>query len=210
MGADDEEIEFDKKEDYKKKIREQYCINEKDFLIVTGGKIDESKGTHILMDAVSKMKNVKLLIFGSPIKEYEKTFYSLINSNCRYIGWIDSKDVYIYFLSADLIVFPGQHSVLWEQACATKVPCVFKYYEGMDHINNGGNSIIIQFENDEELKKELKTIINSDLYNQLKKISESEATDIYLYSKIADKSVECITDNKMQNEYKQHNIHSAI
>ena len=145
MGADDEKIDFAHRDQIRSKIREAYSIGPKEFLIVTGGKIDAKKNITQLMRACSGFDDIKLLVFGNVHDSIKDEFYSLVknNSNIIYIGWIDADKVYDYFFAADLAFFPGGHSVLWEQACAAKVPCVFGRWEGTDHVNNGGNSDFI-------------------------------------------------------------------
>ena len=94
-----------------------------------------------------------------------------------------------------MICFPGQHSVLWEQACASKTPCLFKRYPGMEHVNNGGNSDFIDDVSVKKLKSKLTELQYSDKYFTMKSIAESSNTDIYLYSKIAEKSLERVRCN---------------
>ena len=194
MGADDEKIDFQNREKIREEIRNKYGVLQGDFLIVTGGKIDARKKIDLLMQACAQNKKVKLLIFGSVSEEIRARFEKLIqeNSNLIYIGWINSDDVYQYFFAADLVFFPGQHSVLWEQACAAKVPCVFEKWEGMDHVNNGGNSDFISPVNIETLSKKIEELCFTERYYQMKRVAESEATDVYLYSKIAEKSLELL------------------
>lgn len=194
MGADDEKIDLQKKDKIRKKIRNKYGIKEQDFLIVTGGKIDKKKKIDLLMEACARNGKVKLLIFGNIADNIKKEFDSLIkkNVNLIYVGWINSDDVYKFFFAADLVFFPGQHSVLWEQACASKVPCVFEKWEGMEHVNNGGNSDFVSKVTVKSLVDKINQLYFTNIYYEMKKVAESDATDIYLYSKIALKSLECV------------------
>ena len=193
MGADDEEIDFEHRDAIRKSIRNKYGIKDSEFLIVTGGKIDKRKKTHLLMKAIARVEGAKLLIFGHVEEDVKDDFNRLLNENdnITYIGWIDSKAVYNYFFAADLVFFPGQHSVLWEQACAAKVPCVFEKWNGMEHVNNGGNSAFITPVTTEVIETKIRELMFTEKYNNMKLVADSEATDIYLYSKIAEKSLEC-------------------
>lgn len=193
MGADDEKIDFEHRYEIRNRIRNEYDIADSDFLVVTGGKIDKRKKIHHLMEACGGISGVKLLVFGQVNEDIKEEFERLLsqNDNIIYIGWIDSDRVYDYFFAADLVFFPGQHSVLWEQACAAKVPCVFEKWEGMEHVNNGGNSDFVTPIAVESLKQKIAELRFTDKYYKMKKVAESEATDIYLYSKIAEKSLEC-------------------
>lgn len=194
MGADDEKVKIEQKDEVRKQIRDKYLVSDEDFLIVTGGKIDKKKGIDVLAEACAGFnQKVKLLVFGSISDDVKEKMEKIIseNDNIIYIGWIDSDRVYDYFFAADLVFFPGQHSVLWEQACACKVPCVFERWEGMDHVDNGGNSDFVEPVTVESIKSKIKELLYTAKYYGMKKVAESEATDIYMYSTIAEKSLEC-------------------
>ena len=75
MGVDDDIVE--ELGQRQTSIRERYSIKKDDFLIVTGGKIDNNKlQTLLLMEAINEIKNskVKLLVFGSVVPEYKNKF----------------------------------------------------------------------------------------------------------------------------------------
>lgn len=193
MGADDEHIRMDHRSEIRSRIRSENQIGEDAFLIVTGGKIDKKKMIHLLMEAAANRQGVELLIFGSLAEDIKERFEELLHnsSNIRYIGWIASEAVYDYFLAADLVVFPGQHSVLWEQACACKVPCIFRRWPGMEHVDHGGNADFLDEVTVETLDDMITGLYFTGKYAQMKAAAESEATDIYLYSRIAAKALEC-------------------
>lgn len=194
MGADDEQMNLEDKARIRTEVRRQYGLSDKDFLVVTGGKIDTAKKIHLLMKACMEIEGVNLLVFGNVCDDVREEFEQLLAaSNCiMFIGWVDSIDVYRYFFAADLVCFPGGHSVMWEQACASKVPCVFQKWEGMEHLNNGGNSDFLYPVTAESIKEKIKSLQFTAKYYDMKQIAESEATDIYLYSSIAEKSMECV------------------
>ena len=197
MGADDEKIDFSHRESIRHDIRVKYGIKDSDFLIVTGGKIDKKKNIHVLMSACKNLNGVKLLVFGEVLDDIKDEFNDELNraGNIIYIGWVAGDKVYDYFIAADLVFFPGGHSVLWEQACACKVPCVFKKWDGMDHVNNGGNSCFVEHVNEDSLREKVLDLVFTEKYFNMKRIAESERTDIYLYSNIAKKSLECLDNN---------------
>ena len=191
MGADDEQVDFAHREEIRSRIRKTYDIEDKDFLVVTGGKIDSKKNIHLLMEACGNITGVKLLIFGEATKEFQETFETVLKKhpNISSVGWVDSGSVYDYFFAADLVCFPGGHSVLWEQACATKVPCLFARWPGMEHVNNGGNAKLLDNTDAESLRSTIEGLRFTPEYYQMLKIARSEATDVFLYSEIAKKSL---------------------
>ena len=192
MGGDDDKIDFRNKERIRRRLREQHEIANDDFLIVTGGKIDEAKNTHLLMRAVAKINysKMKLVVFGQPSAAMKQEIDALSQHDCiRNINWIPSEEVYNWFLAADLAVFPGTHSVLWEQACAT--PCVFKYWEGMTHVNVGGNCRFLYRDCAEEIEEVLLRVFSHpEEYKNMKKAAMENGVKEFSYSEIARRSID--------------------
>lgn len=188
MGADDENMMLSKKEDFRKSLRKQYGILDNDFLIVSGGKIDRLKNIHILAHAVNSLnrKNVKLLVFGKISEEMRPLFEAESSPQLIIIGWVKSDKVYELFYASDLVVFPGLHSVLWEQAVASKVPCAFSKIEGFDHVQVNGNCILMEDNSSDYYKSLLERLINNpNQYRKLKANSESDKLNKFYYSNIA-------------------------
>lgn len=192
MGADDELVEAAAAPEIRKNIREKYGIAQDDFLVMTGGKIDAFKTqTLLLMEAVQKLNNpkVKLIVFGSVTPELKERVNALANGEkVQYIGWIQAKDSYQYFAACDLAVFPGRHSVFWEQVAAQSVPLLCKRWDGTTHVDICGNTIFLERDSVEEITENLEKILNPVNYAKLK-AAAVEASDQFLYSKIAQRSI---------------------
>ena len=188
MGADVEKMMIDKRAQLREEVRGRYGILNDDFLIVTGGKIDRLKNIHVLAHAVNELhrNNVKLLVFGKINEDMQPLFDAEKSPNIITIGWVNSDKVYELFYAADLIVFPGLHSVLWEQAVASKTPCAFSKMEGFEHVNVNGNCILMIGKDADYYKNMLCELLeNKEKYNTLKAKSNSETTDQFYYSRIA-------------------------
>lgn len=196
MGGDDEQIDYTHRSNIRRQIRFKYDIGDDEILIVTGGKIDSAKNIHILIEATANYDKVRLLVFGKATSSFEKEYNSIVSKNKHVvsIGWIRAEEVYKYFLAADIVVFPGTHSVLWEQAAACGVPCLVRHWEGMEHMNVNGNCQFIDYSNapkSEDIRNALKPILdNEDVLSLMKKAAESCRED-FLYSNIAKRSL-CI------------------
>lgn len=193
MGADESKIDWKNRNAIREAIRKQYNINENDFLIVTGGKINRAKNIHILADAIIALnrKDVKLLAFGSLDKAMEETFMKYADKeNIMLAGWIKSDAAYNIFLAGDLVCFPGTHSVLWEQAVACGIPGIYQFWDGMRHVNVNGNSILIKDVNEENIRNTINAILtDNELLAIMKKRAEEAMTSFY-YSDIARKAIE--------------------
>lgn len=191
MGGDENKIDWENRFELRSKIREKYKIPQDAFLIVTGGKIDKTKNIHLLMEAVSKLNNVYLLVFGSFDEEMQSVCEKYLSERIINLGWVQSDEVYPYFLSSDLGVFPGTHSVLWEQACASGLPCLFKNWQGgVDHLDVGGNCELLNEISVEVLYDKIgKLSVDKEAFEMMKSIASKKARKEFSYIEIAKKSI---------------------
>jgi glycosyltransferase involved in cell wall biosynthesis len=193
MGADDDLIKLSKNNDMRSEIRNKLNIKQDDILILTGGKIDKFKiQTLTLMEAFNKLniKNTKLIVFGSIDKSIEKRIMNLTSDRIKYIGWIEPSKTYSYFDASDLLIFPGRHSVFWEQAVGQAKPLICKKWPGMDHLNIGGNIIFLENDSKNEIIEKLKPILSDKLkLNEMTKAANNKQYEDFLYSNIAKKSL---------------------
>lgn len=197
MGADDELVKEVLDSDWRGIIREKYNVGDDEFLVVTGGKIlSYRKEVLDLIQAVIDLDNpkIKILFFGLVDDLFLNTFNELKKNN-RFIdaGWISSDITYRYMAAADLIVFPGLHSVMWEQAVGMGVPCVFRKLDGFDHVDLGGNAVFIDDISVESIKRTIVDIYdNKDLYNRMKEVASVEGMKAFSYREIAKKCIDAI------------------
>ncbi|SHJ49396.1 glycosyltransferase family 4 protein [Pseudobutyrivibrio xylanivorans] len=193
MGVDDDDVPKALSQETRREIRNKYGIADDDILIITGGKIDMAKRqTVTLMKVINKMANpkIKLIVFGSVVDELRDAVNAEISDNCQYIGWIDSNRTLEYYGSADLVVFPGRHSVFWEQVVGIGKPMICKYWDGTTHVDLGGNVKFLYEDTEEELEKVITTVLNSpEVYNNMKQIAETKGMKTFSYSQIAKQSM---------------------
>ena len=200
MGMDDEKAEAADKPELIRDIRSKYNVNDDDFLIVTGGKIDSAKRqTLLLMEAVKAInlssnisRQIKLLIFGSVTDELKPEFEKLLNNSedITYIGWLNADDTYPYFAAADLVVFPGRHSVMWEQVVGQGKPMIAKYWEGTTHVDLGGNCKFIVYDKVENIVKVITDVMKPNEYEKMKVIAREKGPKTFSYRTISRNCIE--------------------
>ena len=191
MGADDDLVAEALKPEVRETLRKSYNVNQQDILMVTGGKIDKNKVQILyLMDAVNKLQipNLRLNIFGSVIPELKEAFDSRLSERVKYIGWKKSDDIYREFAAADIVAFPGLHSVLWEQAVAMGKPCVFRRMEGFMHIDLMGNCKFFESDSVQEYMKVVTDCISS--IEEMKRVAEQKGIEKFSYNSISKKMLE--------------------
>lgn len=194
MGADDGLVKDAVDSHARENIRKQYNIADNDFLIMTGGKIDKWKTqTLLLMQAIQNIhsENVKLIVFGSVTQELEEKVKRLADGQkVQYIGWVQSKDSYKYFAAADLVVFPGRHSVFWEQVTGQGIPMLVKDWPGTHHVDLGGNVAFLENDCVEEIQKKIEELLdNPDEYKKMKEVAMEKGMKVFSYRNIAKRAL---------------------
>lgn len=187
MGSEDVKAEEAMNPERISRNRVKYGVAPSDFVIVFGGKIDKHKTQVLmLMDAVNTMedKNVKLLVFGSIIPDLKKAVEDRCSDRVKYIGWATSDQSYDYFGMADVVCFPGRHSVYWEQVAGMGIPLIVKRWDGTTHVNVGGNVLFLETDNVDEIKNAISKVQES--YDTFKKAAV-RGKDTFMYSKIAER-----------------------
>lgn len=132
----------------KQSLRESVGISASDFVVFTGGKLNEIKQTHLLLEALNatQLDNVHVLIVGKPDSlNYESRLHAFTRGNPRFhfAGWLSSRDVYRFMAISDIAVFPSSQSILWQQAICMGLPLVVGDSGGQSiEYLNGNQSIV--------------------------------------------------------------------
>lgn len=195
MGADDNLVKKAKDTNQRIVIRKKFGISKDTFLVMSGGKFTPEKYDILkVMDAVKELShysNIKMLIFGS--LDNNLHFRNTFESKCDgrdiiYAGWIKGNDAYNFFEASDLVIFPGRHSVLWEQAVGQGKPCIFRYQEGHTHIDLGGNCSFIRQSSQDEIMNLITDMMEN--YESYSKIAQTRGLEVFSYYQIAKRSLE--------------------
>jgi len=195
MGADDDLVKISTSYETKDYIRKKYSVGIKEYLLVTGGKINSNRPETLeLMQAVTEIENlnVKLLIFGIVSDELKKRFDELCkNPRIIYAGWKSSAETYSLMASADLVVFPGLHSVMWEQSVALGVPGIYRDIKGFHHIDVGGNVAFFDDITSRGIKKTIISVIgHKENLDKMRFIAKDKGAKLFSFEEIAKRSIQ--------------------
>ena len=93
--------------------------------------------------------------------------------------------------ASDLVVFPGLHSVMWEQAVALGVPCIFRDIEGFHHVDIGGNALFLKDVTKESLKEAIESLFsNPEQYRRMLSVAKEKGMQYFSYKEISKRSIE--------------------
>lgn len=196
MGVDDLSINFTRKEEIRNKIRQKLGIDVNDFVIISGGKLDEKKNTIQLLKALTEVKqeNVKLILFGKVAESIRNEFDSILSqqgNKVKYLKWLPATETYKYFWASDLVCFPGTHSTLWEESIGYGLPGIYKKWEGIQHVDVGGNCIFLYKDTIEAIKSAIiKILSDKSLFAEMKKCAIEQGPAHFSYSKISAYAIE--------------------
>lgn len=190
MGGDDLLIN---KVIKKNNLKAKWNLEDSNIVLVTGGKIDKYKtDVSNLIKAIIKSKNhnLKLLIFGSVDKSQLEILNLLSHDRIFYLGWLNLEETYEVLSISDVAVFPGLHSVLWEQTVSLGTPICVKRLYGNQHIDIGGNCILLNSSSEEEFDFLInKYILDSSELEKLKVFANQKSKEFFWYSNISKKSL---------------------
>lgn len=195
LGADTDKINFQNKEKIRYRIRKEFEIEADDFVLITGGKLSIGKNTKLLMDSLKEIqnKNLKLIIFGAFSDDIKDEMLDLIklDNRIKYIGWLQGEDVYDYYLSADVAIFPGTKSALWEQAICSGLPMICKRWNGMEYVDVGGNCIFIDGDNKEKIIESIELLIsNKEIFKNMEHIAKTKGYERFSYERISRQAID--------------------
>ena len=139
------------------------------FLVVSGGKIDRSKGTLELIAACKELRkegeNVCLLLFGKIDQEVgeEAGKHEWITQ----LGWCDRATTLSILKMADAACWPWLHTTLIEDSVASGTPLVVKMSDNVSHFARENAGVFMERGDKQELKVSLRDVMkNSDAYRK--------------------------------------------
>ena len=96
-----------------------------------------------------------------------------------------------YYAASDLVVFPGRHSVFWEQVAGLGIPMLCKKWDGTTHVDLGGNVRFLTHDSTKELQSEITKLMNNPKeYEFMKSVAQQEGMKVFSYKNIAKQSLE--------------------
>ena len=159
IGAD---VDLADKLAAKEELRKKYDYCEKDFVIASGGKMDQRKGTDRLIQAVDivrkKNHEVKLALFGKISGEVTQNLAD--NSTAvRQFGWCNRMTSLELLKMADVVCWPIHHTTLCEDTIAVGTPLIIRKTRTTEHLVEG-NGFFLKEGTIEELVEVIKRFIS--------------------------------------------------
>ncbi len=153
----------------REELRKHYHLKDHDFVVISGGKLDRSKGTLALVDACEQLQrqvdNLHLVLFGQIDEEvmqagYGKTWLTIE-------GWCDRKKTLSLLKMSDVACWPWLHTTLIEDSIASCVPLVVKMSDNVSHFAKERAGFFMEKGDVDDLMRALVEVkTNAELYRQ--------------------------------------------
>jgi 1,2-diacylglycerol 3-alpha-glucosyltransferase len=139
------------------KVRGALGIGSGDLVIFTGGKLLPIRRSEYLIDAFRALgpTDAHLVVVGKADADhlaYQNLLVSRATGHPRihFVGWLDKKAMYEHLAAADIGIFPGGQSVIWQQAIGMGLPLIVadrnelvRAHQDASYLNRHGNMIFL-------------------------------------------------------------------
>jgi 1,2-diacylglycerol 3-alpha-glucosyltransferase len=198
FGADDGRIGAQDRAAVRSSMRRSLGIDDDEFVFVFGGKIDARKNSSRLLRAFAALRTkvpglrVRLVVFGMPVPAMEAEFRACVTQDSvTHIAWVPAETLFKVFWASDFAIFPGTHSVLWEEAAGLGLPLAVKRWEGITHLDCGGNCLFLERSDESELMEVMERIATDRaLHAAMTHVAISKAVREFSYSSIAARAID--------------------
>lgn len=200
LGCDYEYMQEIKNHTDIQALKNIHQISADDFVIISGGKFNPLKRTEVLIEAVNLLphKKIKLLIFGTPDKNYLEYYKNLEKfaekENIHLLGWLSADEIYKIMTIANLAIFPASQSVLWQQSIGMGLPLIAgdSGMQDMSYLNVNNNLIRVEEKNinSNYFAKLIESLIDEpQKLASMKAGAKKTASDFLNYKRIAEKTL---------------------
>ncbi len=170
LGADFETLPYDRKDELRRDLRARLGLPQNAHIMILAGKLDEKKRPVELAEAFLRLNDPGwwLLYVGSVEEPVRARIDRAAGGTGRvlYTGFLSGEAVLEHIAASDLAVYPGAHSVLWEQTVCLGIPGVFYEQEPGDaaHLSDpaGPNAEFLKTGDADELSALLSHLIKNE------------------------------------------------
>ena len=144
-------------------FRKVYNIPNDAFILCIGGKLEEKKGTIILINSYKKLKrtfqNLRLIVFGKILDESTQIAVSSDNSIIN-AGWCDRYKTIQILKQSQIAIWPIHHTTLIEDAVGSATPIIVRMTGNTQHLVEK-NGVLMSKGDENELISAIENIYNN-------------------------------------------------
>ena len=197
LGYDPDILPWEQREKIRKEFREKHRFSDEDVVIVHGGKIIRRRKTTETIEAVAKLKDprVKLVVFGGIDEEMQPEVEAALKKHrdrVTYLGHLTPEEYHRAYYGADIALFPGGQSVLWQQAIGCGLPLIVGNDKDLDYLNRGGNAVLLDDTSVDGIHKIVTEILDTDKFEKMRQAAMGPVREFFSYENIAKQVTDCV------------------
>ena len=180
------------KPSFNKVDRKNLALSDKDFLIISIGRIIKRKGLQYLLYAIQKLedKRLKLLIIGEgPEKDTLKMLSKKLGleGQVKFLGFVGEEKKYQYLSVSDLFVLPSLHEgfgIVFLEAMYCGLPIITTNNGGQtDFLKDGENGFLVPVKDSDNLAERIQQLYdNQELRQKMSENNLKKINDYYIES----------------------------
>lgn len=207
LGAEIESLPYEQKPVLRKKIRAAQGLPADAKILILAGKLDEKKRPAELAEAFLRLNRPGWwLIFAGSMDENIRSHLEMEcrdNERIRCTGFLPGDVALEYIAASDLAVYPGAHSVFWEQTVCLGIPALFHEPEPGDaaHLSDPDHpgALFLQTGSADELYDLLSLLIDDG--SRLARMGENArryGEERLSYTQLAKTALEAVENSRMR------------
>jgi glycosyltransferase involved in cell wall biosynthesis len=136
LGVDTNIFRYSK--EFRNLLRKQYDITTSDTVIIFSGKISKTKDIHILLEAVRKLDNQRIIVM--LVGGGDKNYISDLNRKFEklrivWLPFVENKELFKYYSLADIAVWSGNPSISILEAMSSRLPVILPGWYGTMYLD---------------------------------------------------------------------------
>ncbi len=167
----------------KNEARRQFGLDMRKSIVLYAGTVRKLKGLDYLIEAAIVLPEVDFLLVGPVEEEYQSKTY---NSNIKFLGRKEQKDLPTLLQAADVLVIPhpkGEYSQspmkLFEYM-ASRRPIVASRLPSISEVLNDNNAVLVEAESGEALTRGIERVLSDANHSQT--IAQKAYDDVQNYT----------------------------
>jgi len=167
----------------RKDLREKYGLASDAFVVISGGKIDKSKGTLELIAACEELRRrgwgINLVLFGKIDTEVSNVIINL--DWVKALGWCDRTTTLSLLKMSDVACWPWLHTTLIEDSVAVGTPLIVKLSDNVSHFAREKAGVFMNTGDKNEIVYALEDLkVNAESYRK----NVLKAREMYSYTNL--------------------------
>ena len=197
LGYDPAVLPWEKRNEARQAFRKQHGLRNDDIVIVHGGKIIRRRKTPETIEAIARIQDprVKLVVFGGIDAEMKNEVEEALEkypNKVIYLGHLTPDAYHQVYYGADIALFPGGQSVLWQQAIGCGLPLIVGNDKDLEYLNRDGNAAYIDDTSVEGIYQVVSDILSGEKYDLMKQAAQGVAKEFFSYERIAKQVTDCV------------------